>query len=144
MPDLSKPVEIWFPLPPTMNEIINEARRHRFESSKLKKEWTNTCRDIAIGYPSFPDKVWMAWVWHINNLARDEDNLASARKFICDGLVQAGVLKNDSCLIIQTPVVHWHERSKNDAVMVAIADNPNFLFQWMNDTKDLILAQLKE
>lgn len=137
----NQPEIIWFSLPPTMNDIIKVARTCRYQSASLKKQWTTEAYNSALGHRQFQDKVWIAWVWHIKNLSRDEDNLASARKFICDGLVQAGIIKNDNCRIIQTPVVHWHVKDTEDKVMCAIADNPQFLFDWMEINRTQCLAQ---
>jgi hypothetical protein len=136
-----EPETIWFPLPPTMNEIINVARTSWQKSAKQKKYWTEQAHAAAIGHRQFTGKVWMAWVWHIKNLDRDEDNLASARKFICDGLVAAGIIKDDSCYVIQTPVIHWHVKDKEDKVMCAIASSPNFLFKWMEINRNQCLEQ---
>lgn len=137
------PETIWFPLPPTMNEIIREARASRYKSAKMKKDWTAEAYSAAIGHRQFTGKVWMAWVWHIKNLDRDEDNLASARKFLCDGLVQAGIIKDDSCYVIQTPVIHWHVKDAEDKVMCAIASSPDFLFDWMELNRHQCLTQVK-
>lgn len=138
-----EPETIWFPLPPTMNEIIRDARASLYKSAKVKKYWTSEAYKAAIGHRQFAGKVWMSWVWYIKNLDRDEDNLASARKFICDGLVDAGVIENDSCRIIQTPVIHWHIKDKEDKVMCTIASSPDFLFDWMEINRQQCLTQTK-
>ena len=44
-----------------------------------------------------------------------------------DGLTKAKVLKQDSLMVIQQPVVHWYSRSKVDSVVVTISDSPEFL-----------------
>jgi hypothetical protein len=138
----TKPVIFTFPLPPTMNEIIDEARKNKYESSKTKKKWTDDIAMLAHGGKIFPSKVWMNWIWHIENLDRDEDNIASARKFICDGLVQAGIIKDDSCRIIQTPVNHWHIHDVEDFVEVGISDRPDFVFEWMEVNREKVMGQI--
>ncbi len=137
----TEPTVFTFPLPPTMNSIVNEARKNKYESSKTKKQWTDDIAILAHGGKTFPGKVWINWIWHIKNLDRDEDNIASARKFICDGLVQAGIIKDDSCRIIQTPVVHWHIHDVEDFVEVGISDHPDFIFEWMDLAKDKVMSQ---
>jgi hypothetical protein len=138
----SLPETIWFLLPPTMNEIIEKARRSRYQSANLKKYWTEQAYSAAIGHRQFKGKVWMSWVWHVKNLSRDEDNIASARKFICDGLVQAGIIEDDSLRIIQSPVIHWHIKDVEDKVMCAIADSPHFLFDYMELNRSQCLEQI--
>lgn len=138
----TKPEILVFPMPPTMNEIIYEARANRYQAATTKKQWTNDIAVLAQGKKKFPGKVWMSWIWHIKNLSRDEDNIASARKFICDGLVAAGIIQDDNCRIIQTPVHHWHIHDDEDSVEVGISDRPDFLFEWMELNKELIMSQI--
>lgn len=38
----------------------------------------------------------ITFVWHLKNKRKDLDNVAFAKKFILDGLVKAGTLKNDN------------------------------------------------
>lgn len=39
--------------------------------------------------------VYIRYTWVEENKKRDKDNIASAKKYVQDALVQAGVLKND-------------------------------------------------
>ena len=39
------------------------------------------------------------FVWYLKNRRKDKDNVAFAKKYIFDGMVQAGLLTNDG----------WHE-----------------------------------
>lgn len=43
----------------------------------------------------FTEPVNFVYEWHEKNCMRDKDNIAFAKKFIQDALVQYGVLKND-------------------------------------------------
>lgn len=139
---ITKPEIFTFPMPPTMNEIIREARASIYKSAATKERWTNDIAALAHGKRKFPGKVWMSWIWHIKNLSRDEDNIASARKFICDGLVCAGIIKDDNCRIIQTPVMHWHVQDVEDFVEVGVSDRPDFIFEWMEINREQILRQI--
>lgn len=133
---------IIFDLPPTMNDIIKEARTNHYTSNKLKKEWTDISAIACLGKKKFPGKVWTSWEWHFKNLGRDEDNLAASRKFICDGMVQAGIIKSDNCRTIMTPVLHWHYKDDSDWVELTISDRPDFLFASMVERRNEILSQV--
>lgn len=135
-------VEIYcFPLPPTMNQIISAARNSPFVSARQKAKWTNEAALIAFNRYSFPGKVWAAWFWEVTNLRYDEDNLVASRKFILDGLVQAGVIKDDSLQIIQTPVIHFHSKGKVNQVTLQLSNSPRFLYELMDLYKEDVFRQ---
>lgn len=127
-----------FPLPPTLNEQIRQARSHWSNSAKDKKCWTEFVALEAYGSPSFPGKVWIDFVWGLPKFDRDPDNVAAAAKYILDGLKVAKVIKNDNLAVIQSPVMHWYERDKNASVMVTIADSPCFIFERMTVFRELV------
>ncbi|MEP0858513.1 hypothetical protein [Trichocoleus sp. DQ-U1] len=60
----------------------------------------------------------------MKNLARDNNNIAAATKYIDDGLVEAGVIADDSLEYIQSLVCHWYVQSNQDMVIVRIANVP--------------------
>lgn len=85
---------------PGMNEIVASAKGpgayHRY--SKLKKSWTDTVHLLAKArhIPPMQPGVHLQFDWHCQNRRRDPDNIAAGgRKFILDGLVNAGVLPGD-------------------------------------------------
>ena len=124
-------IEIFkFPLPPTMNEIINLARcgvraNKYCASASSKRKWTNKIRQIALSQKpyKFQGKVWVEFYWTVNNWGRDPDNIYGASKFIFDGLVAGKIIKNDNLGIVQSPVIHYYFRGK-DGVFVVISANP--------------------
>lgn len=129
-----------FPLPPTLNEQINLARTHWSKSAKIKKNWTNKIAAIALQQqaPAFPGKVWINFTWYVT-LASDQDNVAAAAKYLCDGLVTAGVLKKDNLTIIQSPVLHCYEKRSQKTpgkVIVNIDESPLTLINKINDFKN--------
>jgi hypothetical protein len=44
---------------------------------------------------SVKDSAYLTFHWYCKNKKKDKDNISFAKKFILDGLVQAGVLPND-------------------------------------------------
>jgi len=112
-----------FPLPPTLNEIIGTARSNIYASAKEKRAWTNTIAVKCFGRKRFPDRVWIEFVWKIKNFRRDPDNVSAAAKFVMDGLVEGGIIQDDSLKFIMSPVLHWYEKGK-DLVEINLADHP--------------------
>lgn len=80
---------------PGMNEIINENRSNKFAGAKTKKELTNDIGMLAKTNLHQCRSVFIEFHWIEPNKKRDPDNIAAGRKFILDGLVKGGILRND-------------------------------------------------
>jgi Holliday junction resolvase RusA-like endonuclease len=112
-------------LPPTLNEMLKAAKNNWREYAQLKSDYTLDCQLYAIGAPTFSGRVWLACEWRVKTLRRDPaDNTPAALKFVLDGMVAAGVIKDDSGFVIQPPVIHWWKQSKNEGVTVTISTKP--------------------
>lgn len=81
---------------PTLNEVIEANRTNRYVGSKQKKRAdadvvvsAKVCKIKPVKRADF------IFHWYCKDRRKDKDNIASARKFIFDGLVKAGILKND-------------------------------------------------
>ena len=81
---------------PGLNDMTDAARRNRYESAKIKKEYTELVAWCAkrARLPHF-DRVDLIVTWYEPNMKRDKDNIMAGQKFILDGLVMVGVLAND-------------------------------------------------
>jgi hypothetical protein len=121
-----------FLLPPTLNRTIRLARNNRYASREEKRLWTEEIARRCYKKHKFQGIVWIEFTWKIRNWQRDPDNTAASAKFICDGLVQAGIIRDDSLKIIQSPVLHWFEKSDLDSVLVRVADCPILKSQPIN------------
>ena len=88
---------LWIPgCLPGMNEIIDTARTHWAKSAEQKQNYTDLVASYCVLNRLKPMKrVWLSITYHEKNQRRDPDNIAAGKKFILDGLVQAGVLAND-------------------------------------------------
>lgn len=105
--------ELWIPGPlPGVNEIVGAARANRFVSAKQKREWTDAVAMHARAARIPPARrVYLVFDWVEKSKRRDPDNVAGGgRKFILDGLVAAGVLKNDGW----GEVAGWEDRFSVD------------------------------
>jgi len=89
---------------PGLNEIIaaskrrlkKNGRRRVFEFSQMKADWdmrvSIACK-MAGMVPMKRADIGIIWVE--KDRRRDPDNIMAGKKFILDGLVKAGILKND-------------------------------------------------
>ncbi len=119
-----------------LNEFINAERRNRFIAAKIKKGETGYCQDIAeksdlkLQETDFPCALIITW--YVKNKRKDADNIAFAKKFILDGLVEAGVLPNDNRKYVQgfmDIVKEDKERQRIEITFVPI----EVLEEWMKN-----------
>ena len=88
-------MKVFIPGPmPGRNEQEKAARSHYHAAASMKKKWTNHCarffeaKDLG--------KVDIECLFAEKNKRRDPDNISSgAIKYILDGMIKAGALKND-------------------------------------------------
>ncbi len=99
---------------PSLNNLIAEAERHPMAYNKLKKQLEfvviNAVRLQLKGYKA-TKRVQLHFIFGERNkgVKRDYDNiLASASKIICDGLVKAGVLKDDAPAYLLPSTCEYH------------------------------------
>lgn len=81
---------------PDFNQMIKLSKSHYLAYSSMKKKWTKKVAEAAIEAKITPgDSIYLKLEWHEPTKRRDPDNIASAIKFVLDGLVTAGVIPND-------------------------------------------------
>ena len=82
---------------PGLNDMIDAARKNKYESAKMKKAYTELVAWCAKSarLPHLSSPVDLVFTWYEPNRKRDKDNIMAGQKFILDGLVQAGVIAND-------------------------------------------------
>jgi Holliday junction resolvase RusA-like endonuclease len=86
-------------LPPltTLNEYISAERRNRFIAAKIKKMNTEIVTAIAKSTLKPLESVSsVVFRFYMLTSRSDKDNLIFSQKFIWDGLVNAGIIPNDS------------------------------------------------
>ena len=83
---------------PGRNEAENAARAHWTKGRDFKHTWTDYVAYQTVGQCTAPfDRPAKVRVtFYEPNQKRDQDNVISGLKYVCDGLVKAGVLKGDS------------------------------------------------
>lgn len=81
-----------------LNTYIQAERSHRLLASKIKREETERVAWEARAAKMPPVSrypVRISITWYSRDSRKDVDNVAFAKKFILDGLVEAGVLAGD-------------------------------------------------
>lgn len=82
---------------PSLNDYIEAERKNKYKAAKIKKELTElvACECKAQKIPKM-ESVKLSFRWYEKNKKRDKDNICFSKKWIIDGMVHAGVLKNDT------------------------------------------------
>jgi Holliday junction resolvase RusA-like endonuclease len=110
---------------PGLNEMLAAANRNRFVGSKLKKEWTETCAQYAFVLKKFESPIFLNISWIEPNAKRDIDNVAAGIKYILDGLVLAGKIKNDTREWVRRINHYFPPPDKeNPRIIISITETP--------------------
>ncbi len=83
----------------SLNEYVNAERSNKFAASSIKKKQTMICQVASMDMDPIEDceyPIRVEIIWYVKTKRKDGDNIAFAKKFILDGMVCSGVLKNDS------------------------------------------------
>ncbi|PQC93499.1 hypothetical protein CUN38_04990 [Enterococcus faecium] len=119
-----------------LNEFINAERRNRYVAAKIKKDETGYCQDAAeksdlkLQETDFPCALIITW--YVKNKRKDADNIAFAKKFILDGLVESGVLPNDNRKYVQGFADIVKEDKERQRVEITFAPM-EVLEEWMKN-----------
>jgi Holliday junction resolvase RusA-like endonuclease len=110
--------------PPSLNQW---SRMHWAKAAKIKKQWENDilytflaeshCNRISFPYQKASVKIVY---YFATNRRRDADNLNL--KFLLDGIVKAGIIKDDSTKVIGQPETAWEVDKKNPRVEIEITE----------------------
>lgn len=106
---------------PTLNDYTNSNRTHWGAGAGLKKKATQAAAEACAGVIIPDDKqVILHYDWYVST-RHDLDNIAFAQKFVQDGMVEAGVIKNDSPKYIIGFTHEFHKCDKEkDKVIISI------------------------
>lgn len=107
---------------PDANIYINAERSNRYAAAKIKDEWTK----IIVGeartqkIKKINKSVNIFFQWWVKDKKRDKDNIMFGQKFILDGLVEAGILKNDGWNVIKHLNHYFHILNKGEKEFVKV------------------------
>lgn len=83
---------------PSANDFINFNRVNRYQGAQMKRKYTQELAEVFRSQTQerFKGHVTCTVNFYEDTMRRDDDNVISGLKFILDGLVTAGILKDDS------------------------------------------------
>lgn len=106
---------------PTLNEIVDAGKQHWGCYAKMKEEETNKVAWVAKQLPEMK-AVRLSITYFCRDRRTDPDNLAAGKKFILDGLVKAGVLKNDGWEQVKSFQESWEVDKDEPRIEVILED----------------------
>ena len=109
---------------PTENEIIDKAKIHWAVYSRMKKTYTSLVAYYAEKqHIPFFEAVELEITYYRKDRRYDPDNFsAGGRKMLLDGLIQAGVLKNDGWKEIKGFKESWEVDKKDPRTKVILSE----------------------
>ena len=104
---------------PSLNEIIESSKTHWSKYSKPKKGYTEIVasftRQQLKPVRKYPVEITCHWI--CKDRRQDPDNVSAGVKFLLDGLVKAGIIKNDGFNEIKS-IHHTFEVDKQNVGVV--------------------------
>lgn len=110
---------------PGLNEYIAAERSDRYKAAKLKRDTEQRIRlaaKIQLRGIHFHGPVIMHYTRVERDCRRDKDNIAFAKKFVQDALVQAKILENDGWKEIKHFTDDFAVDKKNPHVEIRIEE----------------------
>lgn len=108
---------------PSLNEYSAAERSHRQKAAKMKRDAQDLISWEIAGQLKgvhFDEPVTLHYLWVMPNKRKDKDNIAFAKKFVQDALVECGVLKNDTWDLIKGFTDNFEIDAKNPRVEIEI------------------------
>lgn len=109
---------------PGLNEYTRKQRQNRHAGAAMKRRETERAAwsAKAARVPRFVRPVHVSFLWVEPNRRRDRDNVAFARKFVLDGLVLAGVIRDDGPDYVTGFTDRFSYDKANPRVVVTVSD----------------------
>jgi len=106
---------------PSLNDYINAERTNRYMGANMKRNTQDGISWFITKLPNFEKPVRIHFHWIEKTSRRDLDNVAFAKKFILDALVENGKLKDDSQKYVRG-FTDTFEKGKENEVLVTIEE----------------------
>lgn len=106
---------------PTLNEYIRAERGNRYAAATLKRKASEAVA-VAAGATRvrFTGAVELELHYYAPNKRTDKDNVAFAKKYVLDGMQEAGMIANDGWDDITAWTEHFHVDEKNPRITVTV------------------------
>ena len=106
-----------------LNTYIKALNGNRWSGNTIKQEETlRIVKEVKSQHPepikNYPVKI--QYKWYSKDQRKDLDNIAFAKKFVNDGLVMSGILKNDSQRFITGFTDEFYVDKDNPRVEIVI------------------------
>lgn len=119
---------------PSLNDYIKALKKFRLVGQAMKTDYTDAthlaCKHQKIKPYTVPVKL--EFVYIEKNAKRDPDNIVFCKKFILDGMVNAGIIPNDTQKYIKTWTEEWMVDKNNPGIEV-------YIEEWEDDNNDSLL-----
>lgn len=114
-----------------LNDYLKQVNKYRLLGNRVKRELTEEVAWAAKEQKLQPysGPIQLQFLWVEANARRDPDNIVFAKKFILDGLQEAGIIKKDSQKYIKKFTDEWTIDPENAGVLVIIEE-------WVDDRSD--------
>lgn len=111
-----------------LNDYLKQVNKYRLLGNRVKRELTEEVAWAAKEQKLQPysGPIQLQFLWVEANARRDPDNIVFAKKFILDGLQEAGIIKKDSQKYIKKFTDEWTIDPENAGVLVIIEE-------WVDD-----------
>lgn len=108
---------------PGLNDYIHALSLNRYAGGRLKKDTDEIISSeiMVQKLPYIQEPVYLIFRWYEKNKKRDKDNIASAKKFICDALKKSHVIGNDTWNLISGFSDEFYLDKDNPRVEVIIS-----------------------
>lgn len=115
---------------PTLNQYIAANNRNRYASNAMKQTHTNKVMLLAKS-AKFElvkgQRYDVACHWYKPNNRTDHDNISFGIKFLLDGIVKAGILKDDSPKFINSIHHHFELDRTRDYISCSVMFIPSLI-----------------
>jgi Holliday junction resolvase RusA-like endonuclease len=105
---------------PGLNEYTNQNRKNRYAGATMKGDVESLISLYIPNWDQYTVPVRLEFHWYEPKSNRDCDNIAFAKKFILDALVNKGVLKNDNQKWVKGFSDHFYVDKENPRIVVDI------------------------
>jgi Holliday junction resolvase RusA-like endonuclease len=109
---------------PGLNEIIAAAKRGKGKYQPyaiMKDRYTSEIGWLAKKLPAY-ERVDITITWYEPNRRRDPDNVVGGTKFIMDGLVAGGAIKDDSQRYVNSITHRFEVDKENPRVEIEVQE----------------------
>jgi Holliday junction resolvase RusA-like endonuclease len=110
---------------PDLNTIIAASKQHWAKYHAFKKRYTDYVALVAKMQlqPITESPVSISFDWYCKDKRKDKDNLSAGKKFILDGLIEAGILEGDGWKQISELHDTFRVDSQNPRIEITIQES---------------------